>query len=232
MHYKCHSTSICRFWGQFFTFRPLSSVIFMKVGPKVTPSWPLRCIKSLKSVGKIRVLVFWQFWHAKIALLVILACQNRHFSDLGIQEPGFWRFWHSKIAIFGDLGDQKSPFCQFWHPDIAILVILAYQNHHFVDFGMPKSPIWLFWHAKIAKMAIGRHNMYEIHVSYGIINHKSRKNHQDYKNQYCKSRAWNEEFSIPSQRAWNEEFSIPIDRSRKVLPSGVREEAWNTHIRG
>ena len=37
MHYKCHSTSICRFWGPFFTFRPLSSIIFMKIDPKVPP---------------------------------------------------------------------------------------------------------------------------------------------------------------------------------------------------
>ena len=39
MHYKCHSTSICRFWGPFFPFRPLTSIIFMKIDPKVTPSW-------------------------------------------------------------------------------------------------------------------------------------------------------------------------------------------------
>ena len=31
--------------------------------------------------------------------------------------------------------------------------------------------------------------------------------------------------SIPSQKAGNEEFSISIDRARKVLPFGVREEA-------
>ena len=31
MHYMCHSTSICRFWGPFFTFQPLSSIIFMKI---------------------------------------------------------------------------------------------------------------------------------------------------------------------------------------------------------
>ena len=37
MHYKCHSTSICRFGGPFFTFRPLSSIIFMKIDPTVTP---------------------------------------------------------------------------------------------------------------------------------------------------------------------------------------------------
>ena len=31
MHYKCHSTSICRFWGPCFTFPPLSSIIFTKI---------------------------------------------------------------------------------------------------------------------------------------------------------------------------------------------------------
>ena len=43
----------------FFTFRPLSSIIFMKIDPKVTPSWPLRCIKSLKSIGKMSVFQNW-----------------------------------------------------------------------------------------------------------------------------------------------------------------------------
>ena len=38
MHYKCNSTSIWRFGGPFFTFRPLSSIIFMKINPKATPT--------------------------------------------------------------------------------------------------------------------------------------------------------------------------------------------------
>ena len=37
MHYKCHSTSICRFGGPFFTFRPLTSIFFMKFDPEVPP---------------------------------------------------------------------------------------------------------------------------------------------------------------------------------------------------
>ena len=59
MHYKCHSTSICRFGGPIFTFRPLSSIIFMKIDPKVTPRWPLRCITSLKSIWEITVFRNW-----------------------------------------------------------------------------------------------------------------------------------------------------------------------------
>ena len=59
MHYKCHSTSICRLGGPLFTFRPLSSIIFLKIRPKVTPSWPLRCIESLKSIGKMSVSWNW-----------------------------------------------------------------------------------------------------------------------------------------------------------------------------
>ena len=39
---------------------------------------------------------------------------------------------------------------------------------HFGNVCMPKSPKWRFWNAKIAKMAIGRPNMYEIHLGYGI----------------------------------------------------------------
>ena len=41
MHYKCHSTSICRFWRPFFTFRPLSST-------KVTPVRKPRCSQASK----------------------------------------------------------------------------------------------------------------------------------------------------------------------------------------
>ena len=48
MHCKCHSTSICHSWGTFFTFRPLSSIIFMKIVVKAMPSWPHRCIKIIK----------------------------------------------------------------------------------------------------------------------------------------------------------------------------------------
>ena len=55
MHYMCHSTSICHFWDPFFTFEPLSSIIFMKIAPKVTPRWPRSYIKSLKSIGKMNV---------------------------------------------------------------------------------------------------------------------------------------------------------------------------------
>ena len=44
MHYTCHSTSIYRFWGQLFTFRRLSSIIFMKSYPKVVPI--LRTLKN------------------------------------------------------------------------------------------------------------------------------------------------------------------------------------------
>ena len=46
----CHSTSICHFWDPIFTFEPLSSIIFMKIAPKVTPRWPRSYIKSLKSI--------------------------------------------------------------------------------------------------------------------------------------------------------------------------------------
>ncbi len=59
MHYMCHSTSICRFWGPFFTFRPLSSIIFMKFVFKAMSSWLHRCIKSLKSIGKMNVFRNW-----------------------------------------------------------------------------------------------------------------------------------------------------------------------------
>ena len=58
VHYTCHSTSTCHFWGPFFTFRPSSSVISTKVEPKVAPRWPNSCIKSLRSVGKMSV--FWK----------------------------------------------------------------------------------------------------------------------------------------------------------------------------
>ena len=51
MHSKCLSMSICHSWGTFFTFRPLSSIFFMKIASKVTPSWPQSCLKSLKSIG-------------------------------------------------------------------------------------------------------------------------------------------------------------------------------------
>ena len=37
MHCMCHSTSICRFWGPFFTFGLLFSIIFMKIALKVFP---------------------------------------------------------------------------------------------------------------------------------------------------------------------------------------------------
>ena len=59
MHYMCHSTSICHFWDPFFTFEPLSSIIFMKIAPKVTPRWPRSYIKSLKSIGKMNVSRNW-----------------------------------------------------------------------------------------------------------------------------------------------------------------------------
>ena len=55
MHCKCHSTSICHSWGTCFTFRPLSSIIFMKIASKAMSSWPHRCIKSLKSIGTMDV---------------------------------------------------------------------------------------------------------------------------------------------------------------------------------
>ena len=38
MHCKCHSTSICHSWGTFFTFRPLSPIIFMKSASKAMSS--------------------------------------------------------------------------------------------------------------------------------------------------------------------------------------------------
>ena len=34
----------------------------------------------------------WRFWHTKIAILVILACQNRHYGDVGMPKSPFWRF--------------------------------------------------------------------------------------------------------------------------------------------
>ena len=58
MHCKCHSTSICHSWGTFFTFRPLSSIIFMKSASKAMSSWPHGCIKSLKSMRKMDI--FWK----------------------------------------------------------------------------------------------------------------------------------------------------------------------------
>ena len=59
MHCKCHSTSIRHSWGPFFTFRLWSSIIFMKIVFKAMPSWPHRCIKSLKSIGKMNVFRNW-----------------------------------------------------------------------------------------------------------------------------------------------------------------------------
>ena len=55
MHCKCHSMSICHSWGTFFTFRPLSPIIFMKTASKAMSSWPHGCIKSLKSIGKMYI---------------------------------------------------------------------------------------------------------------------------------------------------------------------------------
>ena len=52
MHYMCHSKSICHFWDPFFTFEPLSSIIFMKSASRAMSSWPHGCIKSFKIYWK------------------------------------------------------------------------------------------------------------------------------------------------------------------------------------
>jgi hypothetical protein len=46
MQCTCLSIFICHFWGPFFTFRQLLSIIFVKMAPKVTPGWPSSYIKS------------------------------------------------------------------------------------------------------------------------------------------------------------------------------------------
>ena len=47
------------------------------------------------------------FWHAKIAKMVVLACQNCQNGDFGMPESPKWRFWHAKIPILTILACQN-----------------------------------------------------------------------------------------------------------------------------